>query len=149
MAAKATLIGHKVFKSSIDFPRELVAASQEGNSLKYEFDIQVSANDIADTNTLVVNVVVIVQASVDNVAAKGRVYVDLEGGFKTEYSDGCKNEEREHLHYINAPAILLPYLRAFLSSTMLLAGLPVVYMPVHNLVEEFKRKKEAMKNNAP
>lgn len=54
-------------------------------------------------------------------------------------------ENSESLLYINAPALVFPYIRAYISTLTTLSGLPTVMLPTMNLTEVGKELKNNIK----
>ncbi len=66
-----------------------------------------------------------------------------------EFEDIIKSENIDSYFYINAPAILFPYIRAYISALTTLSGLEAINIPVMNLTFLEKILKENTKLGPP
>lgn len=69
--------------------------------------------------------------------------IEIEAKADYQFKSELKQETLNNYFYINAPAILFPYLRAYISSLTALSGIPVITLPTLNLTN----MGEDLKNN--
>lgn len=66
-----------------------------------------------------------------------------------KFKSTVKQEELSNYFYVNAPAIIFPYIRAYVASVSALSGLSPINLPVMNLTglgEELKKKTRKVKS---
>lgn len=59
------------------------------------------------------------------------IYINIEGKF--EFNQDLADSEKESFFNINAPAILFPYVRAYISTLTSLSGINPIILPTINL----------------
>src|SRR5690606_22375327 len=75
------------------------------------------------------------------------IALKADGLFK--FKSTMKQEELSNYFYVNAPAIIFPYIRAYVASVSALSGLSPINLPVMNLTglgEELKKKTRKVKS---
>lgn len=79
--------------------------------------------------------------SVSNKSKSLNIEVDAEAKYLFKADESAEN--LNNYFYINAPAILFPYLRAYISALTALSGIPTITLPTLNLIS----LGEDLKNN--
>jgi preprotein translocase subunit SecB len=70
-------------------------------------------------------------------------YVNVEALGTYSFEDDLEDSMLSNFFYLNAPAILFPYLRSYISTLTTLSGIPPINLPTLNLVgfrEQLKKK---------
>ena len=74
-----------------------------------------------------------------------KFHINLKTTSIFEYPEGAGLEAYKNSYFIaNAPAIVFPYLRAYISSLTALSGMPTLNLPTLNLSELGERLKESI-----
>ena len=75
-----------------------------------------------------------------------KFHINLKTTSIFEYPEGSDLEAYKNSYFIiNAPAIIFPYLRAYISSLTALSGMPTLNLPTLNLSELGSRLKESIR----
>lgn len=69
--------------------------------------------------------------SVSDISKSLNIEMDAEAKYLFNYNESSEN--LNNYFYINAPAILFPYLRAYISALTALSGVPTITLPTLNL----------------
>lgn len=76
-----------------------------------------------------------------------KFYINLKTTSVFEYPEDADLEAYKNSYFItNAPAIVFPYLRAYISSLTALSGMPTLTLPTLNLSEMGERLKESIQS---
>jgi|SRR5690554_3377505 len=130
MEKKSSLqfIGYKVKNSHIEFLEE------DSKELKIRFEPKGVINN--ETNIFSLTMRVFINDKNDHL----KINVEIEGQFKLNNREDSKIED---FLYLNAPAILFPYVRAYINTLTALSGNRPVVLPTLNL----SGLRENLKNN--
>lgn len=104
---------------------------------KNEINVDIQHNFIKENNRFVE---VVLRIKIRNTEESFRIALTLKGGF--EASKEMSDEMFKQLYSINAPAVLFPYVRAYVSTLTAQAGVPPIILPLLN----FTIKKEEPKD---
>ncbi len=113
-------LGYKISKASIDIADEKTIS----NGLNVQFD-QLTA--VGDSNKL--RHTMSVHISDNNQC----LHIDATMYGVFEFEKELTAEQREVFCKTNAPAILFPYLRSYITSLTALAGIPPIILPTFNM----------------
>lgn len=130
MEKKSSLqfIGYKVKNSHIEFLEE------DSKELKIRFEPKGVIDN--ETNTFSLTMKVFINDKNGHL----KINVEIEGQFKLNNREDSKIED---FLYLNAPAILFPYVRAYINTLTALSGNRPVVLPTLNL----SGLRENLKNN--
>ena len=130
MEKKSSLqfIGYKVKNSHIEFLEE------DSKELKIRFEPKGVIDN--ETNTFSLTMKVFINDKNGHL----KINVEIEGQFKLNNREDSKIED---FLYLNAPAILFPYVRAYINTLTALSGNRSVVLPTLNL----SGLRENLKNN--
>lgn len=104
---------------------------------KNEINVDIQHNFIKENNRFVE---VVLRIKIRNTEESFRIALTMKGGF--EASKEMSDEMFKQLYSINAPAVLFPYVRAYVSTLTAQAGVPPIILPLLN----FTIKKEEPKD---
>lgn len=111
-----------------------IGKSELGESFDFDFDMDGEYNK--PTFTLIMHV------SIEDTNKMAKVNVSLNATFKV---DTDNEREFNGFLYVNAPAIVFPYLRAYVSALTSLSGVNTIVLPTLNLTEKGQELKAKMK----
>lgn len=124
----------KVQKSPFQFLNYFI---QESNIVrkpvekKYDFSLSVTPYGFIDKNNNIFQLDLITEVSEKNERFKCKVH--CVGFFK--FKDLINKSDISNYFYINSPAILYPYIRAYVAALTSLSGLETIHLPTLNLTE--------------
>lgn len=119
---KFQFLKYSIRKASI----EIKAIDEINQSL----DISFKKSDVLDSDDsglYKLELIVAIEDSSKNL----RIDIEAIGYFK--FDENLKDEDKESFFNINAPAILFPYLRAYISTLTALSGINPIILPTINL----------------
>lgn len=125
--------GHKVISSSFAIGKEKI-----GENFTFEFDLDGNLNNNEFTLTMIVKI--------EDDKKMLSVNVSLIGDFEV-VQNVVQNVDQKTLNnylYTNAPAILFPYIRAYISTLTSLSGIVTIIMPTLNMEGEGQKLQKKM-----
>jgi len=118
---------YKIFKSIIDI-KEI---SSKKSKLSVSFNS--NAEEIPNTNSFKLEI----DTKITNDIETLTINVVIVGLF--EFDSNLEN--KENFFKINAPAILFPYIRAYISTLTALSGIPPIILPTLNIAARLNKTK--------
>ena len=93
---------------------------------KKKFDLQINPSAIIHDKTKIFEL--ILKVFVSEKSERFKAHVEAHGFFS--YKDVSEDPKLKDLFYFNAPAIIYPYIRAYISSLTALSGMEAITIPV-------------------
>lgn len=120
--AQFRFLKYEILNASID----IKAPKAIGDNLKIEFN---KVKDLSNDELFILGLETLITDQKENLKIK----VSAKGYF--EFKDDCPEEMKDNFMNINAPAILFPYIRAYISTLTALSGITPIILPTLNLSE--------------
>lgn len=120
----------KIKKSSI----EILSPGDDNLSINFEMSGHIQKENGIYNLTLITDI--------NNESDTIKINVECVGRFNFDKGTEIDRDNISSLFYINAPAILFPYVRAYVSTLTNLSGIKPITLPTLNLIELGKTLKE-------
>lgn len=134
--AKFSFKGYRVLKSLID-----IEEFQQDDNNKIDIDFQLAGINNTKEKTFELKMLV----NISDVDKTLQIQVLIASLFEFEI-DNSKDYKLDNYFILNAPAIVFPYVRAYISTLSSLSGLSnPIMLPTLNLTSEAKKLKENIK----